>query len=78
MTFHVAAEMLSMSAALRRDGADSIEQAWREALVEVEHLRQQYVAYLRATDRQEEELARLWLQLWRAERRRDELYRRME
>jgi hypothetical protein len=67
-----------MSAALRPDGANSIEQAWREALVEVEHLRQRYLGYLRATDRQEDELARLWWQLWRAERRRDELFRRME
>jgi hypothetical protein len=66
-----------MSAALRSDGANSIEQAWREALVEAEHLRQRYLAYLKATDRSEEELARLWWQLWRAERRREELFRRM-
>jgi len=55
-----------------------IEQAWREAVVEVEHARQEYIAYLRMTDRSENEVGRLWLQLWRAERRRDELFRMME
>jgi hypothetical protein len=59
------------------NGTHYIEAAWREALVEAEHARQQYATYLRAEDRKEDELGRLWLQLWRTERRREELYRRM-
>lgn len=34
-----------------------------------------YLQQLRQLDRDERELDRLWLRLWRAERRRDELHR---
>jgi hypothetical protein len=37
--------------------------------------RQDYIQYLRAPDREESEVGRLWLRLWLAERRRDELFR---
>jgi hypothetical protein len=57
---------------------DSTERAWREALLEVEYARIAYLQQLRLPDRDERELDRLWLRLWRAERRRDELYRLAE
>lgn len=56
----------------------SIEQAWRDALVEAERARQAYAEYLRHTLRDESELERLWLRLWSAERRRDQLLRMLD
>jgi hypothetical protein len=52
---------------------DDNDRHWREALVEVEHARQAYVEHLKASDDETAEIDRLWLRLWRAERRRDEL-----
>jgi hypothetical protein len=51
------------------------DRAWSEALLEVEYARVAYLQQLRQLDRDERELDRLWLRLWRAERRRDELHR---
>jgi hypothetical protein len=54
------------------------ERAWREALLEAEYVRAVYLQQLQLPERDERELDRLWLCLWQAERRRDELYRAME
>ena len=54
------------------------EVEWLAALVQVQNARQNYAQYLRATDREESEVERLWLYLWLAERRRDELFRRLD
>lgn len=60
-----------MAVYLPVEGADAKAHAWREAVVEVERARQEYAASLKATD--DPTVARLWLRLWRAERRRDQL-----
>jgi hypothetical protein len=67
-----------MSSTPRADGNDYVEAQWRAALVQAEQARQDYVLCLRAADREESELGRLWLRLWLAERRRDELFRRLD
>ena len=67
-----------MSALPRADDSGHVEQAWREMVVEVEYARQDYVEYLRATDTEDSEFGRRWLRLWRAERRRDELFRNLD
>jgi hypothetical protein len=54
------------------------DRAWCEALLEVEYARIAYLQQLRLPDPDERELDRLWLRLWRAERRRDELHRVVE
>lgn len=54
------------------------DSAWNAALIQVEYARRDYAQCLNASDRNESELGRLWLRLWQAERRRDELFRRME
>jgi len=59
-------------------GLGDIEAAWKAALVQAEYARRDYAQCLRAADRDESELGRLWLRLWLAERRRDELFRRLE
>jgi hypothetical protein len=50
---------------------------WREAVIEVESLRQEYEELLGDpdTDMDDPAVGRLWLHLWLAERRRDELLR---
>jgi hypothetical protein len=59
-------------------GSNDAEAAWKEALVQAENARRAYTEGLRATVEDEAELGRLWLRLWLAERRRDELLRRLE
>jgi hypothetical protein len=59
------------------NGPDPVEQAWLQMIVEAEQARQEYTEYLRSSDREESELGRLWLRLWQAERRRDELFRNL-
>jgi hypothetical protein len=59
-------------------GSNDGEAAWKVALVQAEHARRDYAESLRATAGDEAELGRLWLRLWLAERRRDELFRRLE
>jgi hypothetical protein len=54
------------------------EAAWSEALVQAEYARRDYAQCLRAPERDESELRRLWLRLWFAERRREELFRRLD
>ena len=56
------------------DGLDD-ESEWRTTLVEVERARREYEVMLRAHESDERAIGRLWLRLWRAERRRDELLR---
>lgn len=46
---------------------------WRNAPMEVEQARQQCARALEARDASEAEVDVIWLRLWRAERRRDEL-----
>lgn len=59
------------------DFGDS-EAEWRAALVQAEYARRDYDQCLRGPDRDESELGRLWLRLWLAERRREELFRRLK
>jgi hypothetical protein len=74
---HREEENVSMiTARLPNVGAD-VEAEWLAAVVQVEHARQHYAQYLRAADKEESEVERLWLYLWLAERRRDELFRRL-
>lgn len=56
------------------------EREWRDAVVEAEKSRQEFEQKLRKDDGEGDERAigRLWLRLWRAERRRDELLRRSD
>jgi hypothetical protein len=54
------------------------ESAWKAAFVQAEGARQAYAQCLRATDQDQSELGRLWLRLWLAERRRDDLFRRLK
>ncbi len=55
------------------DGVDGGSPEWRAALIEVEEARQQYARVLTAADSADSEVDNVWLRLWRAERRRDEL-----
>ena len=55
-----------------------VEQQRREAVAEVERVRSAYIEHLRAADRDEAELGRLWWHLLRAERRRDELFKTID
>lgn len=61
-------------------GSKDTEREWRDALVEVETLRQQYEQRVGEVegDTDERAIGRLWLRLWQAERRRDELLRRAD
>ena len=52
---------------------DDVSPEWRAALMEVEQARQQYARVLAAADSRDSEVDIVWLRLWRAERRRDEL-----
>ena len=52
--------------------------SWRQTLVEIEALRQRYDELNRTGGASEAELDLLWLRLWLAERRRDELLKGSE
>jgi hypothetical protein len=56
----------------------SNESDWRTTLIEIERARREYEALLRTHENNERAIGRLWLRLWRAERRRDELLRSAE
>jgi hypothetical protein len=56
----------------------SQESEWRTTLIEIEKARREYAALLRTHESNERAIGRLWLRLWRAERRRDELLRGAE
>jgi hypothetical protein len=56
----------------------SQESEWRSTLIEIERARQEYEALLQTHESNEHAIGRLWLRLWRAERRRDELLRSAE
>jgi hypothetical protein len=66
-----------MSASTRLQVPAEVEAHWLTAVVQAENARQDYAEYLKSSDRQESEVGRLWIRLWLAERRRDDLYRRM-
>jgi hypothetical protein len=55
------------------DGIDGGSPEWRAAMIEVEEARQLYARVLAAAGSVESEVDNVWLRLWRAERRRDEL-----
>ena len=55
------------------EGVDGSSPEWRAALIEVEEARKQYARVLTAADSVDSEVDSVWLRLWRAERRRDEL-----
>jgi hypothetical protein len=63
-----------MAEAAIAESPSDIEGAWYIALVQAERLRQDYVQHERAADIAELEPESLWLLLWLAERRRDELF----
>lgn len=67
-----------MSSASATDPNSHLETQWRAAVVEAERARQDYVSHLREAERDEAEASRLWQRLWLAERRRDELFRRLD
>ncbi len=67
-----------MSAVPLLDSAYLTELDWRKAVVAAERARQEYTAYLHSATDEDEQQGRLWLRLWRAERRRDELYRELQ
>lgn len=67
-----------MPATLQSDSRDASERQWGEAVVDVEYARQDYLEHLRRVHRDEAELNRLWLRLWKAERRRDELFKTID
>ncbi len=54
------------------------EHQWRQTLVEIEVLRQKYAELARSENVNDSELNLLWLRLWQAERRRDEILRSSE
>ncbi len=54
-------------------GIDGRSPEWRAAVLEVEQARLEYARALAAADHGETEVDMMWLRLWRAERRRDEL-----
>ena len=56
----------------------STESDWRTTLIEIERARRAYEALLQTHESDERAIGRLWLRLWRAERRRDELLRSTE
>lgn len=62
-----------MNAFPQQEFVDMLERRWRQAVLEVELAHQAYAQCVRADDRDEAELGRIWLRLWRAERLRDEL-----
>jgi hypothetical protein len=70
--------MTDMSPPPRRADIDNVEAEWRAALIHAERLRQEYWHQLTATDTEEPDLERLWLKLWIAERRREELFRAID
>jgi len=55
------------------EGVDSCSPEWRAAVLEVERARQEYARVLAAGNSAETEVDIVWLRLWRAERRRDDL-----
>jgi hypothetical protein len=57
---------------------EDLESQWRAALVHAEQLRLEYSHQLDAIDVQEPELDHLWLELWSAERRREDLFRAID
>lgn len=67
-----------MSSASDTNSKSHLEDEWRAAVVAAERARQAYLAHLQEHERDELESSRLWQHLWLAERRRDELYRRLE
>ena len=68
---------VAMSATPGKQANSASERDWRETLVEIEKSREEYERRINTTDdaseAEEHAIGRLWLRLWRAERRRDEL-----
>ena len=62
-----------MVAEQAEEGMDGGSPEWQAAVLEVEQARQAYARALAVLDHGETEVDIMWLRLWRAERRRDEL-----
>lgn len=62
-----------MSANQSEQSVDPCSPEWRAAVLEVEQARREYARVLAAANSAETELDIMWLRLWRAERRRDDL-----
>lgn len=58
--------------------AAALEQDWRDAVIEIARAREAISAQSADAELDEATSNRLWLRLWRAERRRDELLQRFE
>jgi hypothetical protein len=67
-----------MSSLIEAEAPAETEIQWLAAVVQVEHARQDYAEYLKSPEKLEAESGRLWLRLWLAERRRDELFRQLD
>ena len=63
-----------MATSALQDGDDDIEIQWRTAVVEAQRAHSEYVEHLRTVADNDPIADQLWLRLWRAERRRDELF----
>jgi hypothetical protein len=57
----------------RTEDPQGLDRDWVEAFIEVERAFRAYDEYLRSHDDDDPSIGRLWLRLWLAERRRDEL-----
>jgi hypothetical protein len=66
------------SSRLLRAGEADTEAQWRAALVHAEYLRLEYSQRSGAAETAELELEQLWVLLWRAEQRREALFRALE
>lgn len=65
-----------MTSVQTHEAVDARAPEWRAAVVELEQARVQYARVLAQPDSEDRDVDRVWLRLWRAERRRDELIRR--
>ena len=70
-----AQEVSVMSSARSMESSHVADQEWVEVLTEVEQAWHAYDERVRSTDMRHPSVGRLWLRLWLAEQRRDELIR---
>jgi hypothetical protein len=69
----MSARGVGMPSSQPEEEMDGYSPQWRAAVLEVEQARQHYARVLAAANSGETEVDIMWLRLWRAERRRDEL-----
>jgi hypothetical protein len=68
-----AQEVEIMLTAQPAEVSDKGNQEWLQVMIEVERAWQSYAEHVRSKGMDDPAIGRLWLRLWRAERRRDEL-----